>query len=62
MKWKVWTSLYANPGLGKNAEVTVEKFSSLCHSTKQWLLKNDLIKIAKAGKVSPHFNRKMCHN
>jgi hypothetical protein len=31
-------------------------------AAKQWLLKNDLIKIARAGKVSPHLNRNLCHN
>lgn len=31
-------------------------------AAKQWLLKNDLIKIVTAGKVSPHLNRKLCHN
>jgi hypothetical protein len=31
-------------------------------AAKQWLLKNDLIKIVRAGKVSPHLNRKLCHN
>ncbi len=31
-------------------------------AAKQWLLRNDLIKIVKAGKVSPHLNRKLCHN
>jgi hypothetical protein len=31
-------------------------------AAKQWMLKNDLIKIVKAGKVSPHFHRKSCHN
>lgn len=31
-------------------------------AAKQWLLKNDLIRIEKAGNVSPHLNRKLCHN
>ena len=31
-------------------------------AAKQWLLKNGLIKIVKAGKVSPYLNRKLCHN
>jgi len=31
-------------------------------AAKQWLLKNDLIKIVRARKVSPHLNRKLCHN
>ena len=31
-------------------------------AAKQWLLKNNLIKIEKAGKVLPHLNRKLCHN
>ena len=31
-------------------------------AAKQWLLKNGLIEIVKAGKVSPHLNRKLCHN
>ena len=31
-------------------------------AAKQWLLKNDLIKIEKSGKVSPHLNRNLCHN
>ena len=31
-------------------------------SAKQWMLKNGLIKIERAGKVSPHFHRKLCHN
>jgi hypothetical protein len=31
-------------------------------SAKQWLLKNGLIKIVKAGKVSPHFPSELCHN
>ncbi len=31
-------------------------------AAKQWLLKNDLIKIKKAGKVLPHFPQKLCHN
>jgi hypothetical protein len=28
---------------------------------KQWLLKNGLIKIEKAGKELPHFHQKLCH-
>ncbi len=28
---------------------------------KQCLLKKDLIKIKKAGKVLPHFHQKLCH-
>ncbi len=31
-------------------------------AAKQWLLKNGLIKIEKAGKVLPHFPQKLCHN
>ena len=31
-------------------------------AASQWLLKNGLIKIVRAGKVSPHLNRKLCHN
>ena len=31
-------------------------------AAKQWLLKNGLIKIVRAGKVSPHLNRNLCHN
>ena len=31
-------------------------------AAKQWLLKNDLIKIEKAGNVSPYLDRKLCHN
>lgn len=31
-------------------------------AAKQWLLKNGLIKIVTAEKVSPHLNRKLCHN
>ena len=31
-------------------------------AAKQWLLKNDLIKIEKAGKVLPHFHQNLCHN
>jgi hypothetical protein len=31
-------------------------------AAKQWLLKNGLIKIEKAGNVSPHLNRNLCHN
>jgi len=31
-------------------------------AAKQWLLKNGQIKIVRAGKVSPHLNRKLCHN
>ena len=31
-------------------------------AAKQWLLKNNLIKIVTAGKVSPHLNRNLCHN
>jgi hypothetical protein len=31
-------------------------------AAKQWMLKKGLIKIVKAGKVSPHFHRKLCHN
>jgi hypothetical protein len=31
-------------------------------AARQWLLKNDLIRIEKAGNVSPHLNRKLCHN
>ncbi len=31
-------------------------------AAKQWLLKNDLIKIVRVGKVSPHLNRNLCHN
>ena len=31
-------------------------------AAKLWLLKNNLIKIEKAGNVSPHLNRKLCHN
>jgi hypothetical protein len=31
-------------------------------AAKQWLLKNALIRIEKAGNVSPHLNRKLCHN
>jgi len=31
-------------------------------AAKRWLLKNGLIKIVKAGKVSPHFHRNLCHN
>jgi hypothetical protein len=30
-------------------------------AAKQWLLKNGLIKIEKAGKVLPHFSQKLCH-
>ena len=30
-------------------------------AAKQWLLKNGLIKIEKAGKVLPHFHQKLCH-
>lgn len=31
-------------------------------AAKQWLLKNGLIKIEKAGKVLPHFHQNLCHN
>jgi hypothetical protein len=31
-------------------------------AAKQWLVKNGLIRIQKAGKVSPNFLQKMCHN
>ena len=31
-------------------------------AAKQWWLKNDLIRIEKAGNVSPNLNRKLCHN
>ncbi|WP_319524325.1 hypothetical protein [uncultured Desulfosarcina sp.] len=31
-------------------------------AARQWLLKNGLIKIEKAGKVPPHLNRNLCHN
>lgn len=31
-------------------------------AAKQWLLKNDLIKIEKAGKVLPHFHQILCQN
>ena len=31
-------------------------------AAKQWLLKNELIKIVRAGKVSPYLNRNLCHN
>ena len=31
-------------------------------ATKQWLLKNGLLKIETAGKVSVHFYRNLCHN
>jgi hypothetical protein len=31
-------------------------------AARQWLLKNGLIKIEKAGNVSPHLNRNLCHN
>lgn len=31
-------------------------------AAKQWLLKNNLIKIEKVGNVLPHLNRKLCHN
>jgi hypothetical protein len=31
-------------------------------AAKQWLLKNGLIKIEKAGKVSPNFRQNLCHN
>lgn len=31
-------------------------------AAKQWLLKNGLIKIEKAGKVLPHFYQNLCHN
>jgi hypothetical protein len=31
-------------------------------AAKQWLLKEGLIKIQKAGKVLPHFPQKLCHN
>jgi len=30
-------------------------------AAKQWLLKNGLIKIEKAGKVLPHFHQNFCH-
>lgn len=31
-------------------------------AAKQWLLKNDLIRIVRAGIVSPHFPSDLCHN
>ena len=31
-------------------------------AAKQWLSKNGLIKIAKAGKVLTHFHQNLCHN
>jgi hypothetical protein len=31
-------------------------------AAKQWLLKNSLIRIERAGKVSPNFCQKMDHN
>jgi hypothetical protein len=31
-------------------------------AAKQWMVKNNLIKIVKAGKVLPHFSSKLCHN
>jgi hypothetical protein len=31
-------------------------------AAKQWLVKNRLIRIQKAGKVSPNFYQKMGHN
>ncbi len=31
-------------------------------AAKQWLLKNDLVKIVRAGKVSPYLNQNLCHN
>jgi hypothetical protein len=31
-------------------------------AAKQWLIKNGLIRIQRAGKVLPDFSRKMCHN
>ena len=31
-------------------------------AAKHWLLKKELIKIVRAGKVSPHLNRKLCQN
>jgi hypothetical protein len=31
-------------------------------SAKQWMIKNGLIRIVKAGNVLPHFQRKSCHN
>jgi hypothetical protein len=31
-------------------------------AAKQWMLKNGLIKIVKAGKVLPLFHRNLCHN
>ena len=31
-------------------------------AAKQWLLKNGLIRIRKAGDVSPNFSWKLCHN
>ena len=30
-------------------------------AAKQWMVKNNLIKIVKAGNVSPHFSLKLCH-
>jgi hypothetical protein len=31
-------------------------------AAKQWLMKNGLIKIQRAGKVLPDFSSKLCHN
>ena len=31
-------------------------------AAKQWMVKNNLIKIVKAGNVSPHFSSELCHN
>jgi hypothetical protein len=31
-------------------------------AAKQWMVKNGLIKIEKAGKVLPHFYQNLCHN
>lgn len=31
-------------------------------AAKQWMVKHGLIRIERTGKVSPHFQRKMCHN
>jgi hypothetical protein len=31
-------------------------------AAKQWMVKNNLIKIVKAGNVSPHFSSDLCHN
>jgi len=31
-------------------------------AAKQWLVKNNLIRIQRTGKVSPHFPSKLCHN